>query len=103
MDHELKKIGNKISSRRRELGITQSKLAEKINISNTHLSNIERGKKAPGFELFLDICKELKINSDYFISGKIYPSLDEELVDKIKRCSDENKIIINKIVDIFLQ
>ena len=103
MELDLEKIGIKISSRRRELGITQSQLAEKTNISNTHLSNIERGKKAPSFELFIDICEELNINPDYFISGKVYPNLDEELIEKIKRCSDENKIIINKIVEVFLE
>lgn len=82
MYHDLKHIGNRIVIRRNELGITQGELAESLNISNTHLSNIERGKKPPSFLLFLDICSRLKINSDYLTAGKVYVDLDEELEEK---------------------
>ncbi len=102
MQYDLKDIGKKIAFRRRELGLKQSELAEKINISNTHLSNIERGKKPPGFMAFLDICAELKVGPEYLTSGKIYTDVDEEIINKIKMCSTESKILISKIVDVFL-
>ena len=44
-------------------------LAEKLNISNNHLSSIETGKQRPSFEMFLQICDTLKINPDYLILG----------------------------------
>lgn len=99
MKHDLKQIGNRISARRNELNLSQYELAEMLNISNTHLSNIERGKKAPGFILFLDICTALNIDSDYFIDGKVYPDLDEELISKIKKCSDEYKFVLSKMLN----
>ena len=47
MEYNLKQMGHRISTRRNELKIPQHKLAEIVNISNTHLSNIERGKNRP--------------------------------------------------------
>ena len=102
MEYSLKDIGKKIGSRRREIGLNQAQLAERVHISNTHLSNIERGKKPPGFIVFLDICNELKVGPKYLTSGKIYTNVDEEIIDKMRLCSTENKIIISKIIDVFL-
>lgn len=102
MEYSLKDIGKKIGSRRREIGLNQAQLAERVHISNTHLSNIERGKKPPGFMVFLDICNELKVGPEYLTSGKIYTNVDEEIIDKMRLCSAENKIIISKIIDVFL-
>ncbi len=48
MDYDLKQIGNRISTRRKELDLTQDALSEMLHISNTHLSNIERGKSHQG-------------------------------------------------------
>ena len=56
MTHDLKAIGRRIATVRREMNLSQKDLAAKINISNNHLSNIETGKSAPGFATFLDIC-----------------------------------------------
>lgn len=99
MDYDLKQIGNRISTRRKELDLTQDALSEMLHISNTHLSNIERGKKPPGFIVFLEICSALKVDSGYITDGKVYADLDEELITKLKKCSDEYKIIISKMID----
>lgn len=102
MAYNLKEIGKRIFLRRKEMDMTQKELASKTNISNNHLSNIERGKSAPSFLLFLDICSVLKTNTDYIASGTVYADLDEEIIQKIKRCSDEDKIKVSRIIDVFL-
>ncbi len=103
MEHNLKQIGNRIFMRRKELEISQKDFADRLNISNNHLSNIERGRSAPSFLLFLDICSELKTNTDYIVSGALYADVDDEIIQKIKKCSDENKIIISNIIDAFIK
>lgn len=103
LEHNYKKIGIRIVQRRKELSLSQKQLAKKINISNNHLSNIEHGKALPSFTTFLDICSVLKVNPDYIIHGIIYSELSEELTEKIKKCQDEDKIKISKIIDIFLE
>lgn len=103
MEHNLKQIGNRIFMRRKELEISQKDFANKLNISNNHLSNIERGRAAPSFLLFLDICSELKTSTDYIASGTLYADIDDEIIQKIKKCTDEHKAIISIIIDAFIK
>lgn len=42
-----RKLGNQISSRRKELGITQAALAEVVGINTESISRIERGTALP--------------------------------------------------------
>lgn len=100
---DVKQFGKRIIFRREELDLSQKQLADIIHISNIHLSNIEHGKALPSFSTFLDLCTALNVSADYLIAGNVYPELSVELSEKIKRCSDENKIIISKIVDVFLE
>ena len=100
---DVKQFGKRIIFRREELDLSQKQLADIIHISNIHLSNIEHGKALPSFSTFLDLCAALNVSADYLIEGNVYPELSVELSEKIKRCSDENKIIISKIVDVFLE
>lgn len=102
MSINLKQFGKRIVIKREELDMSQKVLSEKINISPTHLSNIENGKLMPSFGTFIDLCSSLKVNSDYLISGTVYSNINDELLEKIKMCSDEHKVIISKIVDAFI-
>ena len=100
---DYKDVGSKIVQKRRELSLTQKQLAEILNISNNHLSNIENGKAAPSFDLFVNICRELNASSDFLLFNYIHSNASETLNEKIKLCSDENKIIVSKLVDFLLE
>lgn len=101
-EYRYKQMGSRIFQRRKKLGFTQKEFARMINISNNHLSNIENGKSLPSFESFLKICAELKVSSDFIISGTIFPDINDEISLKIRKCSDEDKIKISHIIDVFL-
>ena len=62
-DEQLKRIGLNISLQRKLKGITQAQLAEMVNISRTHMSNIEapKVKTALSIDLLLDIANALEI------------------------------------------
>lgn len=92
MEHNLKQIGNRIFMRRKELDISQKEFASRLNISNNHLSNIERGRSAPSFLLFLDICSELKTTTDYIASGALYADIDDEIIQKLKNAQMNIKL-----------
>lgn len=53
MDVQYKSIGKRIKLRRKELNIKQNELAEKLNISNNHLSSVENGREKPSLELLV--------------------------------------------------
>ena len=46
---------------REKQGLSQNKLAKRLGVTQTFISEIERGRKNPSFEQFFRICKELQI------------------------------------------
>ena len=69
MDKEL--IANRIRERRKELGLTQKDLSEKIGISRATLCDYESGSKVPSLDNFIRLSRELSCTpndllKDYF-------------------------------------
>lgn len=56
-----KHLGLNIAYYRKEKGLSQSQLAEKINISRTHMSRIETADCAVSLDVIFDICDALEI------------------------------------------
>ena len=64
MTSDLITVGARIQEARKKAGISQSALAEQLNISVPHLSNIENGKKTAGLDIFIGITKALGVSAD---------------------------------------
>ena len=47
--------------KREALGLSQHQFAKQLGITQTFLSEIERGRKSPSLEQFFRICEALKI------------------------------------------
>ena len=56
-----KALGRRIRALRRLKRVTQQQLAQRINLSASQLSNIERGKKVPKPELLEEMAAALNI------------------------------------------
>jgi len=54
------KIGQKIRKIRKAHGLSQEELAEKVNISTTHMSHIETGNTKLSLPVFVDIAAVLE-------------------------------------------
>ena len=67
MDFDYITMGHRIKLRRKELNLTQAVLAERLNVSQNHVSAIECGSQHPSFECFISICDILHVNPDYLI------------------------------------
>ena len=59
-------VGKTLKELRRKSGIKQNELAEKIGISEKHLSKIETGKNYPALNNFLKMAEILNFNLDSF-------------------------------------
>lgn len=94
MEFDKREIAQIIKNKRKEAGLKQSELAEKIGISEKHLSKIETGKNFPALDNFLKIIKVLdlsladfgiknneKINSKRNYLKNIINSLSEKQLD----------------------
>ena len=64
------KIGKFIASCRKEQGMTQAVLAEKLGISDRAISKWETGKSMPDSGIMLELCELLKINVNELLSGE---------------------------------
>lgn len=81
-------LGLKIRDLREKKRLTQNQLAEKINMSDNGLSNIEGGKANPHFDTIAAIADTLDVSLDYFISDD--PDNDKqlyihEITEKLKK------------------
>jgi len=82
MDQE--KIGSFISICRKEQGMTQALLAEKLGITDRAISIWETGKSMPDASIMLELCELLNINVNELFSGE---RLD---MDQYKNMAEEN-------------
>jgi len=57
-----KLFGKNLKRYRKEMGLSQEELAEKLNISQNHLSSIEIGKRFVSADLIERIAEELEIS-----------------------------------------
>lgn len=64
------KIGKFIASCRKEEGMTQAELAEKLGISDRAVSKWETGKSMLDSGIMLELCGFLKINVNELLSGE---------------------------------
>ena len=83
------KIGKFIASCRKEQGMTQAALAEKLGISDRAVSKWETGKSLPDSGIMLELCELLKINVNELLSGEHiamenYNTKSEELILNLK-------------------
>lgn len=69
-------LGRKISMLRKQFNLSQQKLADKLNISLTHLAQIEINTAKPSLNLLEKIAKTLKVTPAQF-----FPLMQDEVKD----------------------
>lgn len=104
-------IGSRIATLRREQKLTQAQLAEKLDISIKHCSEIERGLSCLSLEKMITLCSILSTNLDYLVRGinletnaeftptyvnEMFNSYDKKHSDLLK----EYILLFKKITDI---
>lgn len=67
---DLVKIGSYIAGKRKELGMTQRELAEKLRMSDKSVSKWERGVCLPDVSVYSELCTILGITINEFIAGE---------------------------------
>ena len=94
------KTGKFISTRRKEVGLTQSQLAEKLNITDRAVSKWETGRTLPDSSIMLDLCNILKITVNDLLTGEIVTmeNYDKEkentLIEIVKEKQQADKMLL---------
>lgn len=96
--------GRFIADRRKEKGLTQAQLAERLNITDRAVSKWETGKSMPDSSIMLELCRILDISVNELLSGEkievenASQKADEALLE-LKR-KDENNMSKNTVISV---
>lgn len=97
-------MGGRIKLRRNELRIKQSELAEKLNISNNHMSSIENGREKPSLDILIRICEELKVTPDYLLLGNMHANnVPQDIADALRLCSEDDIALTRDFVELLVK
>ncbi len=94
------KIGKFISVKRKELGLTQSQLADKLGITDKAISKWETGKSLPDASIMLELCGILKITVNDLLNGEVvdmenYKEKSEEmLLEMVKEKEERDRMLL---------
>lgn len=80
-------IGERIKIKRKELGLTQAELGEKLNVSDKAVSKWEQGEGDPNLSIIPDIAKILNVSLDYLLLGQEEEKITLDDMDGKKRLS----------------
>lgn len=96
---ELKAIGERISTRRKQLHLTQEQIAEKMDVSIQMVSNLERGNKAIKIENLIKISKILNVSTDYILLGNHNEKDIDTVVGNLSRLSETDYKMIELLIE----
>lgn len=99
LDYSL--IGSRIKKRRKHLKLTQEQVAERIDISNQHMSNIERAKSIPSTETIMKLAAALDTTPDEFLVGSSrWPGEEWKAVaDKLRPLDSRQLDLVSSFID----
>ena len=91
------KIGEFIQCIRKEKGMTQKDLADRISVSDKTISKWENGNSVPDTEILTSLCQNLDISVNELLSGEKLPvenypvKAEENMIHLLKENEDNRK------------
>ena len=99
-------LGKRIKEQRVLRNLKQDKFAEMIGITNVHMSEIERGNKAPGMETFIRIVNILDVPADLFLryeTNGAKPYILNDITEKMKDLTPPQLKMIEELFNVALE
>ncbi len=103
---DFKQIGGRIQRARRQRGMTQEQMAERIGVSVGYVSQIERGYSKVSLDRLSEIAVELGCDMGELVSGTAPAKgdyLQGELLDKYARLDHRQRRIVLECMDVLLR
>ena len=96
-----KEIGLRIRKIRRDRNLSQEQLAEKVNISTTHMSHIETGNTKLSLLVLTDLAQALDVPTDSLLFGQKIPDREndvENIQTLLNTCTSKQVHAIFRII-----
>lgn len=91
-----KAIGRRIKEKRNERGLTQSQIAESLEVSDQYISQIESGKVNLSLNRLVDISDLLDESLSFLINGI---NGDNSISEKISRLNTRDLRIVENLIN----
>ena len=77
--------GERVNEVRKSLGVTLEKFGEKLGVTKTTISRIEKGVNNLTDQMAISICREYNVNYDYLMygEGEMFDDLPQTIVDEL--------------------
>ena len=96
-----KELGKRIREERRKQDLTQERLAEMANISDSFMGHIERGGRTLSIETLAKLANALNLSIEYIICGEFNyqpDMLPAEILDALNRMSSNQRKVFLSIM-----
>lgn len=78
-DAEMELMGARIQALRKKSGYSKEELAEKLNITWQHLSNIEKGRRGVSTDVLCNLRDIFHVSVDYLLAGQEFHNDKDEV------------------------
>ena len=77
--------GERVNEVRKSLGLTLEKFGERLGVTKTTISRIEKGVNNLTDQMAISICREYNVNYDYLMygEGEMFDDLPQTIVDEL--------------------
>lgn len=107
-------VGERIESRREQLGLKQYQVADSIGVTRTTMSKYENGVNIPNAEILAKLARVLQTSADYLcgLTDSSTPhgtdwvctdQIDRQLITNIRKLSREDQLRISGRVEQLLE
>lgn len=103
MDEQWLVVGERVAKLRKNLGLTQEKLAEQADISIQFLVQIEHGKRTMKIGTLRKLCSALSVSADYLINGTEEYSSEVEVKSLLAPLSEDDREKAVKMLAAFIK
>jgi len=90
-----------IKNLRKELGMTQTELANKIFINKSMISSYEKGARMPSLDALVALAETLNVSIDYLLGISKDNIIDRETTIDISGLTEKQKKIVAELIETF--
>lgn len=91
-------IGKRVRKYRKLKNLSQEQLAEKIDISTTHMSHIETGSTKLSLQVLVDLSRVLEVNTDDLLFENKPQTMINQITKLLSECNENQIEFITSIV-----
>lgn len=87
-------LGKRIKALRKEKGLTQQQLEEKINVTKVSICCYENGTRTPTLQTLTDLAEFFGVNLNYFLGMDVYAVAKDEDPYQMSLCNEEVEFVM---------